>query len=65
MLDQLSCFQECEIILCVRMSYHDQSNPPLTARGAFSSVTKPWYLGLQGCYLIKTNLQLLISTAFV
>lgn len=46
------------MILCVRsMSYHGQSDPPLIARGALSSVTKPWYLVLLACYLIKTNLQ--------
>lgn len=62
----MSCFQESEIILCAcSMSYHDQFDPPLIAQGALTSVTKPWYLVLQGCYLIKTNLQALISTGFV
>lgn len=58
--------RRCEMILCVYgMLCHDQSDPPLIAPGARSSVTKPWYLVLQGCYLIKTNLMVLISTGFV
>lgn len=52
--------------VCVcSMSYHDQSYPTLIAQGALSLVTKPWYLVLQACYLIKTNLRVLISTGFV
>lgn len=47
------------------MSYHDQSDPPLIAQGAPSKLTMPWYLVLQAWYLIKTNLQVLISTVFV
>lgn len=66
MWDQIPCFQKCEMMLCVRsMSYHDQSDPPLVARGSHSSGTKPWYLVLRACYFIKTNLQVLISTGFV
>lgn len=47
------------------MSYHDQSDPPPVAQGAPSELTKPRYLVLQARYLIKTNLQVLISTVFV
>lgn len=56
------------VCVCERessMSYHDQSDPPLIAQGALSKLTKQWYLVLQAWYLIKTNLQVLISTVFV
>lgn len=52
--------------VCVSsMSYHDQCDPPLIAQGAPNKLTKQWYLVLQAWYLIKTKLQVLISTVFV